>query len=447
MKIFRIFAGLALLALPVTTLHAQSVESLDITEALRLAYRNNPSLNAARADLMAVHESLPQAQAGYKPTLTAGADATYSDTEGSSFGQDGTGTAKTVGLTLKQPLYGGGRTAAATAAARHTIESRTQQLKIAEQDIFVKAAAAYMDVLRDQALLELRRNNRSVLERQLQAVRDRFEVGEITKTDVSQSEARLAGAEGDMTAAEGNLKTSAAVFEQVTGVPPGAKPAWPEITLPIPVSLDEAVRYAEQTGPQVLAAAAAHKASEENIDEAFSGLLPEAGFFGSWERIYDPPSGSADEETTAKAGIVASIPLYEAGAVRSKLREAKHTANGRYLDILEARRATRESVIRGWENLQSARAQIRSRKAQAEAARIAREGVKQETEFGARSVLDLLDADQELLDAETALVIARRDETVAQFSLLAAMGVLSPQILGFPEDAIDMHVDSQPESR
>jgi outer membrane protein TolC len=224
---------------------------------------------------------------------------------------------------------------------------------------------------------------------------------------------------------------------QIIGLAPdGLAP--PDIILTLPETLEEAVAQAEENSPLVLAAENLHLSSEKDIDTVFGELLPQVGFFTSVDKAYDPPGGISGDRTNRAIGLEASIPLYEAGAVRSRVRQAKHAANSRYLDIMDAKRQAREAAVRNWEDLMAARAQIDSREAQVKAARIAQEGVKQEAEFGARSVLDALDADQELLDAEVALVVARRDEVVARFALMAALGKLTPETLGFGNDAINL---------
>jgi TolC family type I secretion outer membrane protein len=415
---------------------APAAKGVKLSEALRMAYLNNPALNSGRADLLATQESLPQAQAGWKPLITADADVTNNDTSGGG-GSDSNDTSKGVGLTLNQPVYRGGRTIAQSGSARYLIKARAEILRSQEQDVFERATTAYMDVLRDSALLDLRRQNQDLLSRQLKATRDRFEVGELTKTDVSQSEARYAGAEADVIDATGNLNATRAVFMQIIGLAPdGLAP--PDIILTLPETLEEAVAQAEENSPLVLAAENLHLSSEKDIDTVFGELLPQVGFFTSVDKAYDPPGGISGDRTNRAIGLEASIPLYEAGAVRSRVRQAKHAANSRYLDIMDAKRQAREAAVRNWEDLMAARAQIDSREAQVKAARIAQEGVKQEAEFGARSVLDALDADQELLDAEVALVVARRDEVVARFALMAALGKLTPETLGFGNDAINL---------
>ncbi len=410
-------------------------QSLGLGTVLRQAYLSNPTLLAARQELKATHELLPQAMSGWKPTVSADASVTNTDVEGSNFGGGDGSTSKDVGLSLDQPLFRGGRTVSEMAAARHTIAAQAASLSGVEQNILRATATAYMDVVRDQALFDLSWNNREVIARQLEATQDRFEVGELTRTDVSQAKARLARADADAITERGNLRRSQAVFEQVTGMPSG-KLEEPSVMLEIPETLDEAAALAEQTNPQVMAAMYAHRASEEDVEDVFGELLPTVGLFGQWNRSYDPSPGLIDEQTTRSVGVSASIPLYQAGSVRSRVRQAKQTANQRYIQILETRRQARQQAISDWESLQAAQAEIRSRTAQAEASGIAQEGVEAETEVGQRTILDALDANQEFLDAQAALVNARRNEIVASFSLAATLGQLTPERLGFPGDAI-----------
>ncbi len=414
---------------------------------LHKAYLGNPTIRAARMELRATHEQLPQAMAGWKPSVSADASITSSDLEGSNFGGSGSGggdgsTAKDVAVSVSQPLYRGGQTVSEMAAARYTIRARTQALKAIEQNILLEAVTAFMDVLRDQALFDLSWNNREVIARQLEATQNRFEVGELTRTDVSQAEARLAKADADAVTARGDLRSVQAVFEQVVGMPAGDLQE-PGVMLDLPDHYSEILDLAEQHNPDVLAATYAHKASEEDVDDVFGELLPEISLSGSWNRTLDPTPGLIEEQTAKTIGLSASIPLYQAGAVRSRVRQAKQTANQRYIQILEARRQARQEAIRNWESLDVARAEIRSREAQVRAQKVAQEGVRAETEVGQRTILDALDADQELLDAEAALVSAQRNEVVALFSLATTLGLLTPERLGFAGDGIDMdeHLD------
>jgi outer membrane protein TolC len=211
----------------------------------------------------------------------------------------------------------------------------------------------------------------------------------------------------------------------------------------MPATLDASVAMAEEQNPAVVASQHRHKASKADIDGVFGELLPFISSFVSWDREYDPQPGGTDETTTTALGITASIPFYQGGAIRSRVRQAKYTANQQMITIQESVRQARQEAVANWESLQAARSEITAREEQVTAAKVAREGVYQEAELGSRTILDTLDADQEYLDAQVALVTARRNETVATFFLAATLGLLTPQTLGFPEIAenYDAHLD------
>ena len=403
----------------------QSLESV-----LRWAYDNNPSIRAARQELYGTQENLPQAQAGWKPTAEATANVTKTWLDGS--GQPDGSTEKGIGASISQPLYRGGRTVASTDSAENLILAQRAFLKATEQDVLLSVITSYMNVLRDQALYDLSVNNREVIARQLEASRARFDVGDVTRTDVSQSEARLAQAEAGVTNAIGQLRSSLAVYEQVVGMPAG-RLVYPQVNVDLPATRDAAITLAESDNPSVQAAEFLRNSAERDIDRVFGELLPEVGLFASWNRAYDPSPGLYDETTSQAVGIQAVFPLYEAGATRSRVRQAKHVESQRLMQITEARRLARQQAVSNWEDLAASRAAITSRQAQVEASRIARDGVKQEAELGSRTILDALDAGQEYLDAQTALVTAQRDDVVAEFSLASTLGMLTPVTLGFPE--------------
>lgn len=412
---------------------------LSLSDALRLAYENNPSIRAARAQLLATQERLPQAQAGWKPTADMNADITYTDIEsrGGAGAGNSNNTEKNIGAQVNQPLYRGGRTVSGVASAKNVIMAQRSFLEATEHDVLLQVVTAYMNVLRDQSLHDLAVNNREVIARQLAASRARFEVGDVTRTDVSQSEARLAGADANVVRARGNLHASRAVFRQVTGVDAGETLHFPSEGVNIPPSLDDAVNMAEQYNPSVMAAQYLHNAAQEDIDSVFGELLPSVGLFARLSHAVDPSPGQLDSRTTSALGISASVPLYEGGATRSRVRQARTTASQRRIEVEEAKRLARQQTVSAWEGLEAARSEITSRRAQVDANQIARDGVHKEAELGTRTILDALDADQELLDARSALVTAQRNEVVARYTLAATLGLMTPNNLGFPELAQD----------
>lgn len=401
-----------------------------LLDALRTAYINNPTLRAARAEYRASAESLPIAQSGWMPNANANGTVTTADIDPGSMG-DGT-TSTTLGATLTQPLYRGGRTVSGIDSAENRIKAQAAILDATEQQLLLSVATNYMNVVRDRALVDLSENNISVVNRQLDASRNRFEVGDVTRTDVAQSEARLARAQASRTTASGNLKSSLAAYERLVGVP-AQNLVQTKMNFAFPPTLDEAMALADKNNPVITATHFLHASAEKDIGVIFGELLPELGLSANIEKDWDPQPGRLPDTTTKSLSLVATVPLYEGGYTRARVRQAKYTANQRYIEIMEAQRETRENVISTWENWKTAQAEIASRQAQVEASRVAQEGVRQEAELGTRTILDALDADQEYLDAQVALVSAQRDEVVASFALARALGMLTPATLGFPE--------------
>ena len=411
-------------------------------DVLKHAYEHNPTLRAARTELKAVNEELPLAHSGFKPTITAGGNVTSADVDGSNFGGGGT-TSKEVSLDLSQPLFRGGRTIAASDEAQAKIYAQRALLKALEQDVMLSAATAFMDVIRDNAILDLSKKNQTLLGQELEATKERFEVGELTRTDVAQSQARFAAAQSDTIRAQGNLDASKAIYEQLVSLPAGEL-ITPVLDFAIPATLEESISLGAKNNPSLMAAKHIHQSAEKNVDEVFGELLPEMSLFGSWNRQYDPQPGLLKESTDKSIGVMASIPLYQAGSVRSRVRQAKHTANQRYVEILEARLDVRAKTISNWENLKASKAEIDSRSSQVEAAKVALEGVRAENTYGSRTVLDVLDAEKEYLDARVARVSAERDQVVAEFALAATLGLIDPKSFGakdFEEELI-RHLDT-----
>ena len=431
------FFVVMLLLVCVTTTNASQIEekegdgNLALRAALAHTYINNPTIQAARAEYRSVQERLPQARSGWKPTVGASGNVTNTDLSQSDGGSDDNTTSRNVALSLEQPIYRGGSTFAEVAAAKAVISAQWATLVQTEQNILLAAATAYMDTLRDQAVLELSINNRDVLKKQLEAAQDRFDVGELTKTDTSQAKARHARAESEVITARGDVRTSNAVFEEVIGDLPQNLLDPDMSKFIVPQSLDEALLAAEDKNPQLLAVRFAHQAAEKDVDDVFGELLPAVRFVSEWNKTFDPSPGLYDNQTTRTVGLTASIPLYQAGSTRSRVRQAKYTANQRYIEIVEAKRDVKQKVIAAWEDLSTAEAEIKSRVAEVQAAATANEGVKAENEFGSRTVLDALDAEQEYLDAQVSLVIAERNRVVATFELLALLSALTPETLGF----------------
>ncbi|PWC76183.1 TolC family outer membrane protein [Azospirillum sp. TSH64] len=417
------------------TAQAQSLE-----QALAQAYANNPTIGAQRARLRAVDEGVPQALSGYRPTarVTAGISRSMGESkfDGGSTGSEA--NAKSVGVTATQPIYDA-TVAPAVRRAERLVEAQRATLIASEQSVLLAAAQAYLDIVQNQAILQLQTNNEQVLRRQLDAARDRFRVGEYTRTDVSQSESRLSAAIASKISAEGTLRASRATYERLVGAAPGELKA-PKPAFRLPKNLDELVELARANNPNVLSASYTEAAQREAVDQQYGRLLPSVNLSASGTRTYDPGRSSGidlNRSDSAQVTAQVTIPLYQAGQPEALVREAKQTANQARLQIEESRRQVTESAVSAWQALQTARASIESYSAQIKAAQIALEGVRQEAQVGSRTVLDVLNQEQELLNARVFLVRAQHDEMVAAFNVLASSGQLTADRLNLPVQKYD----------
>ena len=424
----------ALIGLQSMPASAQTIE-----DALAKAYLNNPTLLSTRAGLRSTDESVPQALANWRPTVeitgSAGAEVVESST---STGTDRNQSRrpKDIGISVTQPLFRGGRTLAATSGAENDIRAARARLLEAEQNILLQAATAYLNVYRDQAVLRLNQNNEEVLQRQLEATRDRFEVGEITRTDVHQAEARLARSKADRIQSQGDLETSRANYLNVVGEPAPKTLTLPDRAGDLPGSADEAVRIAVVNNPGVIAAEFDRRASMDNVDEVWGELLPEMDLTASSTREWETTTESS-LRTSHEVTLNLTIPIYQQGEVYSRLRQARQDAAESTLVIDTERRDAAEAGTQSYESLITARAQVDAFQTQIEASIVALEGVQREAAVGSRTVLDILDAEQELLDSRVSHVRAERDELVATYELMSALGRLTAKDLGLAVDLYD----------
>lgn len=412
-----------------------------LEEALARAYETNPQLLAIRARLRGTDESVAQAVSGWRPTVTVTANVgkTHSSSSGGSSSSSGSQnrTPRSGSLSVTQNLYRGGRTTAEISRSENQVQAERARVLDTEQSVMLQAATAYMNVVRDQAVLELNINNEKVLKRQLEAARDRFRVGEVTRTDVAQAEARLSRATADRVRSEGNLVSARAVFRNVIGDWPGTlKAAKPLAGLP--TGEEEAVNLARANAPSVFAAQFDERAAKDDVRVNRSDFLPVLDLEGSLTRRDEASSTSSRSETAAMS-LELTVPLYQAGGVSSRVRQAMQVAAQRRNEVDRAIRDAVERGSRAWEALATARAQIKSFTAEVRASTIALEGVEQEAAVGSRTVLDVLDAEQELRDAKVNLVRAQRDEVVATFDLRAAVGDLTARKLALPVKFYDLN--------
>jgi len=412
-------------------------QAMTLEEALALTYETNPGLLAARAQLRAIDENVSQARSAWRPTVSSTLSVGVNKTKAKASGTttDGTSVPKTGTLSVVQALYSGGAFGAAIAGAEADVQSQRANLFNSEQDTLLQAVVAYVNVVREEVTLDLQVNNLSRLEKQLEATRDRFRVGEVTRTDVAQAEARVSRAKSDRTQAEGNLITARVTFERVVGRVPD-KVTVPGSPIGLPTGRDEAVDIAVRENFTLVQAKFAELSSRHAVTEAEAGLMPTLELVGQAQQTYDT-SGGDNETTDLTAEVQLSIPIYQQGTEYSTIRQAKETANRSRLLVDDTRRSVVDSAASAFESYQTTLAQIESLRDEVKSSEIALEGVEQEATVGARTVLDVLDAEQELLDGQVTLVQARRDAIVAAYQLMQALGRLTAQDLGLPVDIYD----------
>ncbi|HEX3862495.1 MAG TPA: TolC family outer membrane protein, partial [Stellaceae bacterium] len=384
-----------------------SVSAQTLTEALAYSYNNNPQLLAQRASLRATDEGVPQALSGWRPTVNFTGQAGFTrggfaQTQGAAT-QFSSFTAKSLDLQVTQQVYNGGRTEAQTRQAINAVEAARAQTLGIETTVFQAVVQAYLDVVRDQTLVEVNRNNEQVLQKQLEATRDRFRVGEVTRTDVAQAESSLAQSTATRISSEGQLAVSRAEYVRAVGHAPG-RLIMPRERPALPATREEALSLAANNNPNVIAANFTERAARDNVDFVRGQLLPQISIVGDLNRSYAPSfTLQNSREDAATASVRLTMPLYEGGSVYSQTRQAQQTVGQRRSQVDDSRRASVQSATQGWETLQAARAAIASFGAAVRAAQIALEGTQQEALVGSRTVLDVLIAEQQLFTTQSQL--------------------------------------------
>ena len=426
----------ALFAVAFVFTHGAGAQTLE--EALVYSYQNNPALQAERARLRALDEEVPVALAGWQPRVEIAGDvgASFSRTDG-NVPNAGSHTVVPfgAGLTATAPVYQGGRVSAQIDSAENRVSAGRAQLQAVEQSILLDTVTAYMDVLRFLSEIELSRSSERVVRRQLQAAIDRLEVGEVTRTDVAQAEARLAQAGAERVAAEGGMMSARAMYQQVAGQAPGTL-SWPPVPMVLPETEEDALAAANDANPSITAASFIAQAAQADIEAAAAALRPQVSIVGELRQRFDT-SNLIEQTTDASIRASVRVPLYQGGAANARVRQSKQIAAQRLLELDQSRRTVQEQVAQAWRALTSARAQIAAFESQVAAAAVALDGVEQETRVGLRTTLDVLDAEQEHFKAQINLVRAQREEIVAAYQLKAAIGALTAQQLGLPVDLYD----------
>jgi outer membrane protein len=407
------------------------------------AYQNNPSLNAQRAALRAADENVPQALSGYRPKLsvTANGGYNYLSTISKTVNQqtfpntviygnigESLGT-RGFGATATQTLFNGFQNANRTRQAESQVMGARETLRVTEQQVLLDAATAYMNLIRDQAILDLNRRNVEVLTEQLKQTRDRFNVGEVTRTDVAQAESRLAAGRSQLLQAQSNYVTSQADYRRVIGVDPGRLSPGTPVDRFSPATLQSAITAGETQSPSVLAAMYGVDIAELAVKISEGALYPNLGLIASVTKNYDTIPQILKQTNVSILGQI-TVPIYQGGGEYSAIRQSKETLGQQRLNLDVNRDQARATVVQSWGQLDAAKAQIESTTAQVNASEIALNGVREEARVGQRTTLDVLNAQQELVNARVALVTAQHDRVVASYTLLAAIGGLSMQRLG-----------------
>ena len=412
--------------------HLAQAETLN--QVLSYSYENNLTLTAQRTCQKITDEEVAKAKSGYRPHVLAEGSIGRSHDEleyqGVSTGPktkyDQNPTS--VQLSLSQPIFSGFSTYNSVKAAKNQVRAGRHSLLNDEQNVLLTTVSVYMNVIRDKAVLALQKNQESVLKKHLESYRKRFKAGELTRTDVAQSEARATGATANRIGAEGDLKRSEALFYSVVGVNPVNLEDVENLVLPLPATLEEAMDLAMQNNPQILAAHYAERAAKDIVNAQKGVLLPSINVGAAAGRVEENTSVDRNDYWRLTANM--SVPLYQAGVEYANIRQAKLTENKYKILWNKTIQDVHAEVVSAWENYSASKAQTESIKAQIKASKMALDGVIREAKVGSRTVLDVLDAEQEHLDNQVTLLRVHHDEIVAAFALMSAVGRMNPENLG-----------------
>jgi outer membrane protein len=435
----RLLAGVALFAL----MQAGPAAAETMSSALARAYRNNPDINQQRAATRAADESVPIAKSGWLPKAAVSGQAGHQYMQSTGYPgsltqrQSAASKPAQIGATVSQTLFDGNQTANRVSGAESGVLAQREALRAQEIYTLQAAATAYMDVLRDTAVLDLRRNNIKVLQVQLQQTQDRFQVGEVTRTDVAQAEASLATGRADYAVAQANLERSIAQFRQQIGIDPkNLAPAQPVERL-LPKTIAAAITTGLDENPNITSALHQVDAAESAVKTAEGALLPTVGVQGSVSRQVD--SGGIPNYNINMASVVGvlNVPLYQGGQEYAQVRQYKERLAQARLFADTQRVNVRAGISTTWGQLQSSKAAIVAFQSAVKAAEVALNGVREEAKVGQRTTLDVLNAQLSLLNTRVQLVSAQRDRVVFSYAVLAQVGKLSADTLGLNTPAYD----------
>ena len=417
----------------VAALMASAASADTLREALVSAYNSNPTLTTQRETLRATDATVAIAKAAGRPQVSATVGVNRTITQSGVLVSTGKGPNLSVGVDVSYPLFNGGSVRNSVRAAETRVEAGRATLAAVEGDVFTQAVAAYMDVIRDRSVVELNQNNVRVLETNLQATRDRFEIGDLTRTDVAQSEARLQLGRSQLAGAQGQLIASEATYRQVIGHPPGQLAPPPPLP-PLPTTSDEAVRIALANNPDLVATARQAIASGYDVNVARASRLPTLSVVGSETYVnnlaHNGPSGFPNTGAETSVGLSARVPIFQGGLPAARIRQAQAQQGQALETVVGTERAVVQTARAAFANYEASQRQIQAQTVAVQANQLALEGARAEQSVGTRTVLDVLNAEQELLNSQVSLVTAKRDAYVAGFQLLNAMGQAEAQDLG-----------------
>lgn len=407
-----------------------NTQAKTIFEAMSEAYDTNPTLHGERANSGAANEDAAAARSGFRPTVAIGAQ--YADTHAKRTGTNTIdGYSKGYSGSIKQSVFNGFQTYNAIKAADNAAKAEINNLYAVEQNVLLAAATAYLDVVRDEAIVKLQQNNEKLLKKQLDETIARYDVGEVTKTDVAQSRASYAQARSELVLAEGNLAVSKANYLDIVGSE-AQDVQFPEnLSQMFPKEYDEALAYANDNNYALKAAQKALKAAKHDVSSKKGALLPEVEFTASSGKNTVSSHTSRNPSTRSTEYVVdMRMPLYTGGATRAAIRKSKYKRWAAQEGLRAAESAVEFGVTNGWEMMQTAKSNISSIKEQVKASAIALEGTQKEEALGNRTVLDVLNAYQTLLFSQVSEVTARHDYYVSGLQLLQSMGKLTAKKLG-----------------
>jgi outer membrane protein len=421
-----------------------SASAQTLEQAITAAYVNNPTLNAQRALVRATDENVPKALSGYRPTVTGAARAVKDNvttttppvppTQFNSFGSPSTKlnstlNESTLSLTLNQNLYNGFRTANNVRAAETQVRQSQETLRATEQQVLLDAVTAHMNVLRDEALVQLQQQNLTSLGEQYRATKDRFEVGEVTRTDVALAEAAAAGGRASLIQAQSNLNTSRAVYRQVIGAEAGKLAPGRPIDRLLPRAYNVAITDGLARNPTVVSAQYAVDYAALQVKVAEGALLPSVNAQGILQRSNEPQQGlqRVDE---ASIGLAATAPIYQGGAEYAAVRQAKETLGQTRIQMDVTRDQVRANIAQLWSQLEAAKSSIQAAQTQVNAQQTALRGIREEYKVGQRTISDVLLALSNLVSAQSTLVNSQRDRVVASYAVLGSIGHLDMGSLG-----------------